>query len=390
MMKNIPFWGQLLIVIAVGAAVVFVGYKFWLAEDYQKIGELRSQLAAKKQQIRQEQDIVAKLPQLEAELARLRQTLADLKEILPTEPESGELLKWIKNLADQSNLDLKDFTPEALRQVEFYKEYPDQDEHRGRLPRSRAVPRPDQQVLPDHQRQQREHPGHPRRRGEDDPVGLHGHDLHLQRGGGESRRGRRRGDMMAIRRLLILAFLAAPLALAAPAALAADPPAGEKRAPPAGTPAAGAPAAGGELQSTAQQQGAAVVEQVLKDKEDLITGKRFTYDPGGRRDPFRSLLEQVSRFKGPRPKGIAGMLIGEVDLVGTVKDPKGNLAFFKGSDGKGYFLHVGEEVYDGRIIDIDPAAGTVTFRQRVDDPRQIKPYRDITKRLTPLTEEEAQ
>src|SRR5256885_14121795 len=69
-------------------------------------------------------DIVAKLPQLEAETARLRQTLADLKEILPTEPESGELLKWIKNLADQSNLDLKDFSPESLHAVEFYKEYP--------------------------------------------------------------------------------------------------------------------------------------------------------------------------------------------------------------------------------------------------------------------------
>lgn len=124
MMKNIPFWGQLLIVILVGAGVVFVGYKFWLAEDYAKITELRGQLAQKQQQIRQEQDIVAKLPQLEAELARLRQTLADLKEILPTEPETGELLKWIKNLADQSNLDLKDFTPEALRTVEFYKEYP--------------------------------------------------------------------------------------------------------------------------------------------------------------------------------------------------------------------------------------------------------------------------
>ena len=124
MMKNIPFWGQLLIVILVGAALVFIGYRFWLADDYKKIGELQGQLAQKKQQIRQEQDIVAKLPQLEAELARLRQTLADLKEILPTEPETGELLKWIKNLADQSNLDLKDFTPEALRPVEFYKEYP--------------------------------------------------------------------------------------------------------------------------------------------------------------------------------------------------------------------------------------------------------------------------
>ena len=123
-MKNIPFWGQLLIVLAVAAAVMFVGYRFWLADDYRKIGDLTKQLADKNQQIQRENDIVAKLPQLEAEIARLRKTLAELKEILPTEPESGELLKWIKNLADQSNLDLKDFSPEALRPVEFYKEYP--------------------------------------------------------------------------------------------------------------------------------------------------------------------------------------------------------------------------------------------------------------------------
>jgi hypothetical protein len=84
------------------------------------------------------------------------------------------------------------------------------------------------------------------------------------------------------------------------------------------------------------------------------------------------------------------MLIGEVDLVGTVRDAKGNVAFFKGSDGKGYFLHIGDDLYDGRIISIDPVGGAVTFRQRVDDPRQIKPYRDIVKRLSPLTEEEAQ
>jgi hypothetical protein len=152
----------------------------------------------------------------------------------------------------------------------------------------------------------------------------------------------------------------------------------------------GAPTSPLDSAAKAQAEGKAVVDQILRDKEDLIAGKHFSYDPGGRRDPFRSLLEAVSHFKGPRPKGIAGMLIGEVDLVGTVRDAKGNVAFFKGSDNKGYFLHVGDEIYDGRIISIDPPTGTVTFRQRVDDPRQIKPYRDIVKRLTPLTEEEAQ
>ena len=139
-----------------------------------------------------------------------------------------------------------------------------------------------------------------------------------------------------------------------------------------------------------KSEGSAVVEKILKEKEDLLSGKRFVYDPAGRRDPFRSLLDQVSAFHGPRPKGIKGMLISEAELVGTVKDPRGDIAFFKGSDNKGYFLHVGDELYDGRIISINPETGTVTFRQQVDDPRQIKPYRDITKRVTPLAEEEAQ
>lgn len=192
--------------------------------------------------------------------------------------------------------------------------------------------------------------------------------------------------------IAVLAVLAAPRAASAqgtPSKMTSAKDAAAKAAS-ASAASTGAPTTPMDDGAKAQAEGKAVVDQILKDKEDLITGKRFSYDPGGRRDPFRSLLETVSRFKGPRPKGIAGMLIGEVDLVGTVRDNKGNVAFFKGSDNKGYFLHVGDDIYDGRIIGIDPSSGTVTFRQRVDDPRQIKPYRDIVKRLTPNTEEEAQ
>lgn len=185
--------------------------------------------------------------------------------------------------------------------------------------------------------------------------------------------------------LVFAASLAARVAVAEPPA---SPPEGEAPAP-----AMAGPPSAADITATsanAQAEGTAIVEQILKDKEDLIAGKRFSYDPGGRRDPFRSLLEQVSRFKGPRPKGIMGMLIGEVDLVGTVKQNGGDVAFFRGSDNKGYFLKVGDELYDGRLLAIDPVTGAVTFRQRVDDPRNIKPYRDIVKRLTPGNEEEAQ
>jgi len=47
-----------------------------------------------------------------------------VQQILPTGRETGDLLRWIKNLGDQSNLDLKSFSPGGLRPVEFYKEFP--------------------------------------------------------------------------------------------------------------------------------------------------------------------------------------------------------------------------------------------------------------------------
>lgn len=130
------------------------------------------------------------------------------------------------------------------------------------------------------------------------------------------------------------------------------------------------------------------IHKILEQSEEVLTGRGFTYDPAGRRDPFRSLLRGLSEEQlGPRPKGIKGMLINEVDLVGIV-DKKGNaVAFFNGTDNRGYFLSVGDSLYDGKITKIDPREGLVVFRQKVDDPRSIKPYREVTKRLNPVKEE---
>jgi hypothetical protein len=136
--------------------------------------------------------------------------------------------------------------------------------------------------------------------------------------------------------------------------------------------------------------GEAAVEQILRQQESLITGQGFSYNPEGRRDPFRSPFGAVTAGGGKRPPGLAGMLVAEIDLTGVVHDPRdGDVAVVMGSDNKGYFLRVGDEVYDGTIIAIDSRQGTVTFRQQIDDPRMIKPYRDIVKRLVPLEDEES-
>ena len=138
----------------------------------------------------------------------------------------------------------------------------------------------------------------------------------------------------------------------------------------------------------AQGEPSADVEQILQQQEALFRGERFSYDPGGRRDPFVSLLQPDNPGVTKRPcKGIGCMTVDEVDLVGIVEDSKsGDVAFFNGSDNRGYFLRVGDGVYDASLISIDARKGIVTFRQQVDDPRLIKPYRDVVKRLVPQEE----
>jgi hypothetical protein len=145
---------------------------------------------------------------------------------------------------------------------------------------------------------------------------------------------------------------------------------------------------GAQILGAVPEPSSATVDLIRQEGEAVMTGTHWSYDPAGRRDPFRSLVERVAiSGEVERPDGIEGMLISEVDLVGIITGPQGDLAFLNGSDNRGYFLHVGDDLYDGLVQDIDRATGQVVFRQRVEDPREIKPYRNVIKQLTSSTED---
>src|SRR5262245_20196350 len=119
--------------------------------------------------------------------------------------------------------------------------------------------------------------------------------------------------------LLAAGLLAPTGAQGADPAPAATPPATPPAAQPAATTTSvpGAPNVPPEASQT--------IDQIMKDREALITGRRFTYDPGGRRDPFRSLIEESKKARAQRRQGIAGMAISEIDLVGIVHRPGGDI-----------------------------------------------------------------
>ncbi len=117
----------------------------------------------------------------------------------------------------------------------------------------------------------------------------------------------------------------------------------------------------------------------------------YQYQPKSNRDPFVSPfdLERLKGKKNRRP-GIQGMAINEIVIQGIIKSKKrGYEALVLGSDNKIYWIKPGDELFDGRVLSIgvsvDKKTGKqvekVVFRQNIDDPSQLLPYRDITKYL---------
>jgi hypothetical protein len=126
---------------------------------------------------------------------------------------------------------------------------------------------------------------------------------------------------------------------------------------------------------------ASTTDQGASKPEPGVTPGGYTYNPAGRRDPFVSLL--IGRtLTGKKSKpGLEGMLISEVSLVGIAKDVQGYICMLSGSDSKTYFVRVGAQLADGKIINITQR--TVTFREEIKDPFSTKPFRDIEKSLNP-------
>jgi type IV pilus assembly protein PilO len=134
MLEKLPYYGQVMVFVALSVALVGAAYALWpnLGEMRTQIAEYSDQYAVKQAEIRKGQAAEQRLPELEREIAAKQQELRDLEQILPSDRETGELLRYVKNLGDQSNLDLKSFNPGGLKPAEFYREFPIEMQWAGR------------------------------------------------------------------------------------------------------------------------------------------------------------------------------------------------------------------------------------------------------------------
>jgi hypothetical protein len=111
----------------------------------------------------------------------------------------------------------------------------------------------------------------------------------------------------------------------------------------------------------------------------------YAYDPGGRRDPFVSLLGGLKAKEPTAPKG--ALTVSDAKVVGITKNKEGYVAIIMGSDKKARFMKAGDKLYDGEIISIE--AERVVFRQDLTEDNPTAPglkSKEVIKRLHPVQE----
>ena len=90
----------------------------------------------------------------------------------------------------------------------------------------------------------------------------------------------------------------------------------------------------------------------------------YTYDAGGRRDPFVSLLGTgtAPRLASNSAEGAAGLTVGEISVRGIMQSRGVLIAMVQGPDNKTYLVHQGDKFVDGTVKSITPQ-GLVLVQQ---------------------------
>jgi hypothetical protein len=110
----------------------------------------------------------------------------------------------------------------------------------------------------------------------------------------------------------------------------------------------------------------------------------YSYEAGGRRDPFVSLIRSgaESRVTSRRGEGPAGLAVGDISVRGVVQSRGAMLAMIQGPDNKSYIVRQGDRLLDGSVKSITSRG--LVISQTIADPLSTARHRDVLKPLRSL------
>jgi len=124
MLSKLGIWGQLAVVVVLCGAMIFLAFKSYpnFSEMQAKNDGKQAELEKLTREIEVGRQAARRRAELEKLIAQKDIELASLRRILPTEPETGALIKWLESQASRFSLGIKSLSEATIKQEEFYKE----------------------------------------------------------------------------------------------------------------------------------------------------------------------------------------------------------------------------------------------------------------------------
>jgi type IV pilus assembly protein PilO len=123
-LTKLPLAGQLGVAAAVAVAILAGFYFFYWTGAVEEATKKTTDLRALQDEITKLKVTESNMAKFKEEVAQLDKKLETLRLLLPPRKETPDLMRKVQNLATQSNLTIKKFTPAATVSKDFYEEFP--------------------------------------------------------------------------------------------------------------------------------------------------------------------------------------------------------------------------------------------------------------------------
>jgi type IV pilus assembly protein PilO len=121
---KLPLLGQLGVAVGVAAAIVGGFWYFYWSDKAAEVESKEASLATLQREVQNLEDTARRLDEFKRRVAFRQAQLDKLKQVLPSEKQTPDLMRKVNSMASESSLQIKKFNPGATNTQEFLQTWP--------------------------------------------------------------------------------------------------------------------------------------------------------------------------------------------------------------------------------------------------------------------------
>ena len=120
--QELPYWGQLLIVVAVCAVMGFVFYQFLYSPSVERVKALERNLESLRTEINRYRPFENQKDELNREVQMIRDNLAQIEQVFPSVKDDVEVKRFVETVANEFDIELSSYRTGSINDQEHYLE----------------------------------------------------------------------------------------------------------------------------------------------------------------------------------------------------------------------------------------------------------------------------